>query len=450
MFDEFDPVSAKQWKQKIQFDLKGADYNDALIWQSPEGIHVKPFYHRDDFSTPFAPIPGHPRQWKIAQAVFIDDEAIARSLALDSAIRGAEAICFTADKVFDFKKLFLDFPFGKVTIYFQFGFLDADFTNQLISYLSEKNTRSFYNIDLLGNLAKSGNWYHNKNKDHQQLETILSAYPSEEIISIDTSLYQNAGANSVQQLAYALAHANEYLNHFDKNDKLKVTFKVAVGSNYFFEIAKIRALRILYATLATEYGIQETCHILASPTRRNKTVYEYNSNMLRTTTEAMSAILGGADAVCNQPYDALYHKSNEFGERISRNQLLVLKSESYFDQVSNIADGSYYIESLTNDLAQKALELFKEIEKTGGFLKQLLAGAIQKKIKESAQKEQQLFDEGKLILVGSNKYVNTNDRMKDHLELYPFVKRNPRKTILEPILEKRLSEELEQQRLNDE
>jgi methylmalonyl-CoA mutase len=256
----------------------------------------------------------------------------------------------------------------------------------------------------------------------------------------------------VQQLAYALAHANEYLNHIVSETKqsLSLTFKIATGPNYFFEIAKIRALRKLYATLANEYGINETCHIIATPSKRNKTLYDYNVNLLRSTTECMSAVLGGADTVCNMPYDALYHKSNEFGERISRNQLLILKHESYFDTVSNPADGTYYIESLTDELAEKALQLFKEIEKGGGFLQQLKEGTIQKKIKESAEKEQKQFDSGELKLLGTNYHPNKNDRMKNDLELFPFVKHNPVKTLIAPIIEKRISEITEQERLNQE
>lgn len=172
--------------------------------------------------------------------------------------------------------------------------------------------------------------------------------------------------------------------------------------------------------------------------------------MLRTTTECMSAILGGANAIANLPYDALYHKDNEFGDRIARNQLLILKNESYFDKVNNPADGSYYIESLTSQLAEKALLLFKDIEAHGGFLKQLNDGLIKRKIQESADAEQELFDTGKESLLGTNKYPNKDDKMKPHLELFPFVKIKPRKTLITPIIEKRLAEKAEQERLSKE
>jgi methylmalonyl-CoA mutase len=154
--------------------------------------------------------------------------------------------------------------------------------------------------------------------------------------------------------------------------------------------------------------------------------------------------------VCSMPYDHIFHKSNEFGERIARNQLLILKAESHLDVVSNAAEGSYYIETLTEQIAQKALVLFKEIEKNGGYFKQLKAGVVQKKIKESAQKEQALFDEGKLVLLGTNLYQNSADRMKESLELYPFLKTNIRKTEIQPIIATRLAEMMEKERLDHE
>ncbi|MBK5213728.1 MAG: methylmalonyl-CoA mutase subunit beta [Flavobacteriaceae bacterium] len=461
LFDGFDEVSAKQWKQKIQYDLKGADYNETLVWQSPEGLNVKPFYHQDDFKEDFQPIPGQPQSWAIAQQVFIDDEKIANNIALDALERGAEAIIFTAAEDFDPRIVFKDFPFETATIYFNLTFLSEAFYTKLIKFFSHlpansvgKNATVFYNIDIIGNLTRTGNWFHNLKKDHEILENIFQKYASENLLSIDATLYQNAGANTVQQLAYALAHANEYLNHefvtSSAVERSSLTFNLAIGSNYFFEIAKIRALRKLYATLAKEYNLKETCHIIATPSKRDKTLYDFNVNLLRSTTECMSAVLGGADTVCNLSYDALYHKSNEFGERISRNQLLILKYESYFDAVSNPSDGTYYIENVTDELAEKALQLFKEIEKGGGFLKQLKEGIIQKKIKESAEKEQQLFDSGKLKLLGTNYHPNKKDRMKDDLELFPFVKNNPVKTIIAPIVEKRLAEKVEQERISNE
>ena len=443
LLTDFDPVSAKAWKQKIQVDLKGAEYNETLVSKTLEGIHIKPFYHNDD-GIIAKEIPGTPSGWNITQGVFIDDAKIANDIAVDAIEKGAEAILFGANKHFDIESVFKDYPYGKASIYFDFTFLDIDFVNKLSLYLTNQKAEFYLNLDPVGKLSKEGNWFKSQKEDFNALQSLSQSVNT---ISVDTTNYQNAGANMVQQLAYALAHANEYLNHQTTNS---ITFKIATGTHYFFEIAKIRALRILYASLTKEYDCSQTCHVIAQGSRRNKTLYDYNINMLRSTTEAMSSVLGGADAVCNMPYDVLYHKSNEFGERISRNQLLILKAESYFDVVSNPADGAYYIENLTQELATKALELFKQIEDSGGFIKQLLQGDIQKKIKESAAKQQELFDNGNITLLGTNKHLNPTDLMKENLELFPFLKSNPRKTLIQPIIAKRMAEAIEKERLSHE
>lgn len=457
LFDDFEAISSKQWKQKIQADLRGADYNETLIWKNNEGIDVKPFYHPDEFQERFAPVPGQPSQWSVCQKVFIDEVAVARKLAKDALSRGAEAIWFTAEKKFAVATLFQDLPIDGITCYIELDFLDQAFVAEISNFSKENNIHTFILTDAVGRLAREGNWYDNFTTDFEVYKQLTTAGNSN-FLSVDLSLYQNAGATMTQQLAYGLAHVNEYLNNLFVDESVskafkeqwQPVFKVSVGSNYFFEIAKLRALRKLYATLAKAYGLNENCKILAFPSERNKTIYDYNVNMLRTTTECMSAVLGSADVVCNTPYDALYHKSNEFGERISRNQLLVLKNESYFDMVANAADGTYYIESITLQLSEKALQLFKDIEAAGGFLKQLKEGTIQKKIKESAAKEQEQFDKGEKVLLGTNKHPNKNDRMKDDLELFPFVKTNPRKTLIEPIIARRLAEKTEQERLHNE
>ena len=463
LFSEFKEVSAKEWKQKIQVDLKGADYNETLIWKNFEGIDVKPFYHQDDVIDEITDIQGHPNTWNIAQEIFIDDEAIANHLIIDATERGAEAIVITSEQEFNLERVFENFPFETSIIYFNLKFLSEKFNIELTQFFSSKNATVFYNIDIIGNLARTGNWFYNLNQDHAILKKFINDSANKNVISVDGSLYQNAGANMVQQIAYCLAHANEYLNYFTsgsqseaevsrnvKEKSLSITFKLAIGTNYFFEIAKIRSLRKLYALLAKEYNIATDCHIIATPSKRNKTLYDYNVNLLRTTTENMSAILGGANTICSLAYDSIYHKSNEFGERIARNQMLILKQESYFKASDNPSKGSYYIESLTHQLSEKALNLFKNLEANGGFLKQLKEGIIQRKIKESAEKEQQLFNTGELVLLGTNIHTNPDDRMKDDLELYPFIKIKNRKTLLEPIIEKRLSEKIEKDRINQE
>ena len=450
LFNDFDSLSSKQWKQQIQFELKGADYNETLVWESPEGIKVKPFYHKDeDYKT--TAIVTEVSNFKIVQNIFVFDVEKSIRKANDAISRGAESVRFTIENEdLDITKLLSEIAIDKIPVYLNLKFLSANFIKKVNEIALSKNAIIHCLADPIHQLASDGNWFETETRDNFEiLNTISKECKNVSFININATLYQNAGANMVQQLAYTLAHTNEYFNHI-QNSNQQFTIEVSVGTNYFFEIAKLRALRLLFNTLAKEYNHNFDCHIIATPTKRNKTLYDYNVNMLRTTTECMSAILGGANAVANLAYDAIYHKDNEFGDRISRNQLLVLKKESYFDIVNNPADGTYYIENLTAQLAEKALLLFKEIEANGGFLKQLKEGNIQKKIQESAQKEQDLFDSGKEVLLGTNKYPNKNDKMSHDLELFPFVKIKPRKTLITPIIEKRLAEKMEQERLETE
>ena len=446
LFDAFAPVSSKKWKQQIQYELKGEDYNDTLVWESPEGIKVRPFYHYDESEVKYT-LKENTTPFSTLQNIYVHDVVLSNKRALETLNRGAESIRFTIENErVSITNLMQNLPLGTNSYFFYLPFLSVDFVNKINDFAKKTKAKCFIQIDPVGQLTRDGNWFKSLENDFEKVSAIATTI-SIPFMNITAGIYQNAGANMVQQLAYALAHVNEYFNRVPSINQ-PITIEVSVGTNYFFEIAKLRALRLLFNTLAKEYNHDFECNIIATPTKRNKTLYDYNVNMLRTTTECMSAILGGADAVANLPYDALYHKDNEFGDRIARNQLLILKHESYFDKVNNAADGSYYIESLTEQLAEKALLLFKEIEEKGGFITQLMEGNIQKKISESAAKEQELFDSGKEVLLGTNKYPNKNDKMKHDLELYPFVKQNPRKTLITPIIEKRLAEKLEQERLS--
>ncbi|HET8838362.1 MAG TPA: methylmalonyl-CoA mutase subunit beta [Flavobacteriaceae bacterium] len=459
LFDEFRAISAKEWKQKIQADLKGADYNETLIYKSNEGIDVKPFYHQDTVKEGSL-VPENPSNWNISEKIYVASEKPSIEKIKNVLSRGTESLWLIIDsEKIDLNSILKEIDLENTPIFIELQFLSEAFISKTLHFLKNKKHKVSFGIDIIGNLAVSGNWYKNLQSDHEILDKLISENSTTSLLSVDASCYQNAGANIPQQIAYAISHANEYFNHcshVDVNSSLakkpfKITFKTSIGSNYFFEIAKLKALRLIFETVSAEYDFGEiSMEILAFPTKRNKTLYDYNVNMLRTTTECMSAILGGSDSVCTAAYDEIYHKNNEFGDRIARNQLLILKNESHFDQIENPAAGSYYLETLTQELAEKALEIFKDIEKGGGFLSQLKNGTIQRKIKESAEKEQSDFEMENRILVGTNKYEHSEDKMKNDLELYPFLKQKPRKTWIEPILEKRLAENSEQERLKRE
>ena len=444
LFDDFDTLSPAAWKQKIQVDLKGADYNETLLWKTNEGIIVKPFYTEEDRNNTDISLPK--KGFNICQSIFVDDISIANKLAIDALNRGATTIQFVANQKFDIESLLKDIDESFI-IYFELQFLDADFIKQINQVTTDRTV--FYQVDIIGNLARTGNWYQNLNSDINTIKDFSGEIQNS--ISVNASIYQNAGANITQQLAYALAKTNEYIEILGAEAAKNIHYQFSLASNYFFEIAKLRAFRILHASIFKEHGVENlTAHIFAKPSLRNKTLYDYNVNMLRTTSECMSAILGSSDTISNVSYDAIYHKSNEFGERISRNQLLILQKEAYLEEAQSFANGSYYIEGITKQLAEKALNIFKQIEQGGGFLKQLKLGNVQKKIQESAQKEQRQFSQQKIVLLGTNKLPNKDDRMKGNLEIYPFLKRNNSKTLIPPIPPVRLSEQHEQNRLETE
>ncbi|RKR15188.1 heterodimeric methylmalonyl-CoA mutase small subunit [Maribacter vaceletii] len=453
MFKEFSETSSKEWTSIIEGNLKGASFEETLVWKSAEGIQVAPFYHKDLIGAETR-TPLQTETWKIGQLISVIDAVSANKQAINFLNSGAENLSFyiTSEEI-NISILLYEIDLDKTSIYFNLPFLSSNYIKDIINFVGTSINNVFFNISVLSNLAKTGNWYTSKETDFKILDEIVDLGVSN-VLMVNAAPYQNAGANMVEQLAISIAHANEYLSFFDTRESLEkiktVTIKVAIGTNYFFEIAKLRALRILWNVLQEGYNTTMQLHIITEPTKRNKTLYDYNVNMLRTTTEAMSAVLGGANTVFNMPYDAIFHNSNDFGDRIALNQLLLLKEESSLDKVNNPADGSYYIENITNQLAEKALELFKEIEKGGGFLESLQKGELQKLISNSSLKEQEKFNTNEEVLVGTNKYRNLMDKMKQNLDFEPFASDILKNTEVEPIVERRLAEKLEQEILKDE
>ena len=251
-FSEFEAVSAKQWKQKIQFELKGEDYNDALVWNSPENIKVKPFYNQDDLQDNL-PVNPNANGFKICQNIFVFDLEKSIERALKSIERGADSIIFTIEnETIDVTKLLEKLPLETCEIYFNLNFISVNYISKIENLAKLRNAKIYCNLDPIGQLAKEGNWFNTQEKDNfLTLNLISKQVSNSSIISVNSSLYQNAGANMVQELAYSLAHVNEYLNRIYTINQ-PIVFKISVGSNYFFEIAKLRAYRILFNSIAKE------------------------------------------------------------------------------------------------------------------------------------------------------------------------------------------------------
>jgi len=439
LFQDFKPVSSKEWKQKIQFDLKGADYQ-TLLTHTIEKIDIKPFYHLDSYH-PFENVDNG--NSKIVQFGRINDENIANKIAKNALNKGADYYSFSFDRVFHIESVIQNLDFDKLI--FKSNILDVDFISELYGKTLGK---AQILLDPIGHFSHYGNWYTNEKTDFDQLKKLQNTFPADyKFIGIGVDIYKNAGASVTQELAYALSHAVEYIEKLDISVANRIQFNFAIGNHYFFEIAKFKVFRYLWQLILDEYGVNADIVIHAQPSIRNKTVFDSYINMLRTGIEMMSAILGGVDFVGNLPFDSVYKKTNEFSERIAKNQLLVLKEEAYLKKASNSFEGTYYLENISGQIAEKALEIFKQIEKGNGFLAQLYKEKIQEKIAETANHTQNGFDKGKVVLVGSNKYINESEK-PEKIEIYPFLRKRSGQTLVRPIVSKRLAEEIEIKRLN--
>ena len=418
---EFPELSPQEWKLKVQAELGGLDYNEVLVWDSPEGIQVKPLYTRDDVEYTNSNIINTASDWKvIADFSGHPDQDFSYLYGFNLNDEQIENI----SRIPEYLDFFYHFKTPHETIQ------RTDF--------SKIPNLQYLGFDCLGNLVATGNWYRSENEDFHLGREMLKEKHFAKSLLVNASLYQNAGANHVQQIAIALAHGNEYLQKFGGESAEKIFFKTAVGSNYFFEIAKLRALRKLWGNIASEYGTTSDTFIYAETSLRNKSVLDIHNNLIRGGLEVSAAAQGKADAVFVYPFDAIQNGS-DFSEELASKQQLLLQRESHFDKFQDPVAGGYFIENLTDLFCKNALELFKKIESDGGFLKGLFEGTIQKMISKSAEKEQAAFDEGKLVLIGVNKFRNPAEKP---LEL-PVPVPNKTKVLIEPIFSKRLAAKLE-------
>jgi methylmalonyl-CoA mutase len=366
LFEKFDAVSHQDWLAKITIDLKGKDFNDTLVWKTKEGIDVQPFYNSSPAN--FVPTPiKETNFWVIRETVTISTIEEANKKALLALKGGANALLFigeiTTQQEMD---LLLT---GIQTEIIELHFYNA--TPQLTSSLVAIRSGSL-SYDVLGE------HFNSKTADLTQeidvLATITSSNKNIRTITVKGNYFTDNGANLIEEIAFTLAQGVEYLNLLTEkglSPKLiasKMQFNLGIGNNYFFEIAKIRAIRILWKTILEQYKVEDTMLYIHSETSIPKASDEdKNYDILRNTTRAMAAIIGGCDSLTVNPHDSSDQKL-DFSNRIARNIQHLLKEEAFFDKVNNPADGSYYIEQLTDEIATKSWKLFQDIETQGGFL----------------------------------------------------------------------------------
>lgn len=424
----FPVVSKEAWKQQAIADLKGADFDRKLVWRTYEGIPVQPFYTQEDTENKQLPsdvlsFPSTKRAWVNYVEIKVEDVTEANRLARKMVQFDAGGILFDIlhPGTTDLGQLLQGLSLETLNISFKTEQPDAGFIKAYFDYCEKQGVAvdkitGFYECDTLEEFITKGS-----TPDFKAFAEVVEAtakVPGFYGITVKSHAFADSGANVAQEIAYTFNKLVEYLAALTENTSLtaeellgNVFLNTAIGGDYFFEISKVRAMRLLFQTIAQCYGVQDaTVKILSSSGLWSKSIFDPNVNMLRNTTEAMSSVIGGCDALLIQPHDSSFQTPTDFSHRIALNLSNLLKEESYLDKVVDPSAGSYYIENLTQDLSKKSLELFKEVEEAGGFVKAFEAGAITAAIAGSKKQKEGDITSRRKVYVGVNKYPNLKEK----------------------------------------
>lgn len=482
LFKDFPEVSSSEWKDKVFADLKGADFDRKLVWHTSDGFNVMPYYLQEDIDqldhiksgpAEFPYIRGRQSEgnnWKIHQEIQVDGQAKkANKKALDAIKKGATSIGFVLaeNEVLDkngISELLREIPLPDLDLHFK-GVADPQsFFKHMIKLAEESkldiaSLSGSMDLDPIGELALKGEIDETVFSSAADLIKIAMQHtPLFKILGVKANLFQNGGASITQELGYGLSMANEYMDRLSAKGLTpaevmsSMQFTFAVGPNYFMEIAKLRSARWLWSVICKEWGIdpQKINMALHSETATwNLTLYDPYVNVLRGTTEAMSASLGGADSISVKPFDSAYNEENTFSSRVSRNLQIILKEEAYFDKVADPAAGSYYIESLTDSIAEQAWKLFSELENKGGYLEAFKEGVIQEQIDQSLATKKERAAARRDSILGVNQYPNFNEMVLDQYKP-ETLERSVGETTYKPIGQYRIAEDFETLRLQTE
>lgn len=456
LFKEFKKNSSREWQDKIVSDLKGKDFNETLVWNSEIG-EINPVlfsYTAKDNENSTIDYSAESNTWNIRQSFDAKDEEV-NSHIMEALKSGVNSINIRNASYSTLKRIF-----NNVMLDIIEASIEVNSKNQKSIIDSYKEICTGYDksymsggiiYDPIKNLIKKGNWRIGQDEDLHALIDILEALEDFDRIAaihVDASVYGNAGANVDQQIAYALAHGNEYLNYLDQNnisvkDNInRISFNFSVGTSYFLEIAKIRAFKVLWSTLIQQYGVNENPNIKITAVSSNlyySNKDQYN-NLLRATTAGMSAAIAGYESIELLPYNINSNGKDIFANRIAKNIQLLLQEEAYLNKVMDPSNGSYYVEEITNKIKERAWEQFKNIEQNGGLISSLEKGLIQNEIAQSMEGKLDSMRNEKSVMIGVNKFINADE------EKLPQKQENDSEeldTLIKPILSQRLSSEFE-------
>ena len=448
---DFAPVSAQTWKDKIIADLKGADFDKKLVWRTPEGFNVQPFYRREDLKGlkttnsapgqfPYVRGTRENNEWDIRQNICACQNARkANAKALEVLNKGINSIgfCLNKEKLnYHFIKVLLqDIRIDIIPVNFTICACKAsELANILVRYIGReykgvdaKNFRGSINVDPIKAMLLKGKPLSREQVSEKIAAVVKAAksLPNYRVVAVNSVVLNNSGAYAAQELAYALAWGAEYMtllteagvpNYRAAN---AIRFNMGIGGNYFMEIAKFRAARLLWAKIVEAYKAPiftaalknaAKMNVSAETSRFNMTIFDAYVNLLRTQTETMSAALAGVDEITVTPFDITYEKPTDFAERIARNQQLLLKEEAHFDKIVDPAAGSYYLENLTNSIAAEAWKQFLAIQEQGGMYEMVAAGKVQEHIAANLKARLGDVAKRKEVLLGSNQFPNFTEK----------------------------------------
>lgn len=452
LFTDFPAISTEEWMAKITADLKGADFEKKLVWKTDEGFKVNPFYRNENIEGlktvdvlpgefPYVRGTKKDNDWYVRQDITVVDFKAANAKALEVLNKGITSLGFIikGDDVNaeNIKTLLNDICPEAVELNFSTCHRKSlELVKILADYLKSKDVdllKCFgsVNYDPFKTILKKGvdnaGWV----KQAAEIVTAAATLPRFRVLNVNANKLNNAGAYIYQELGYALANGNEILSKLVEAGldtalvAKKIKFNFGIGANYFMEIAKFRAARWLWAEIVAAYNplCKHECpnksedgicrcaskiYMHAETSTYNMTVFDAHVNLLRSQTEAMSASIAGVNSLTVLPFDEPFKDSDNFSERIARNQQLLLKEECHFDKITDPSAGSYYIENLTVSIADQAWKLFLEIDQNG-FYEALKAGVVQGAIKASSDNRFKSLATRREILLGTNQYPNFSE-----------------------------------------
>lgn len=443
LFTDFAPVSTEEWEAKINADLKGKDYERSLVWKTYEGFNVRPYYRRENLESinyldtlpgEFPYVRGNNKtgnDWLIRQNIIVTDFETANKKALEILGKGVNSLGFYFNSCENITRenlgvLLKDICLEAAEVNLVCPDDSGKCAEIFAAFVSEgkwnnENVVASASIDPIGTLVLKGKLAGDAISNLKAVAEKAGVLKNFRVIGVHGKFFANSGSSIVQELAFSLAQGAEYLTQLTElgmnaDDVAKtIKFNFGIGNNYFMEIAKLRAARLLWAQIVKAYQPECDCSakmIAHSETSRyNKTLYDPHVNMLRTQTEAMSAALGGAHSITVLPFNAIFEAPTNFSERIARNQQILLKEESHLDKIVDPAAGSYYIETLTNSLVEQVWKLFLTIQEKGGFIAAFRQGFVQKEIKDMAAKRDLNIALRRENLLGTNQFPNFTEKI---------------------------------------